>query len=169
MPLGGIGFFALQHGFGCDAVVNMEVVLASGDIINANWTSHRDLFLALKGGQNNFGIVTRWDIETFSQGKLWGGNIIYDYSTNREQLDAFTNWKSPENFDPLSSVEQSHVYVGSVDQWLISSAIFYAEPIPNPENLKNFTNIDSQISNTLRISNATDFANEVQSQSTPNL
>lgn len=147
----------------------MEVVLASGDIIDANWTSHRDLFLALKGGQNNFGIVTRWDIDTIPQGKLWGGNIIYNYSTNVDQLDAFTNWKSPENFDPLSSVEQSHVYVSSIDQWIISSAIFYAEPTSDPESLKNFTKIGSQLSNTIRISNVTDFADEVQSQSTPNL
>lgn len=146
----------------------MELVLASGDIIHANRTSHRELFLALKGGQNNFGIVTRWDLETIPQGKLWGGNIVYNYSTNLDQLNAFTNWKNPESFDPLSSVEQSHVYVGSVDQWIISSAIFYAEPISDPENLKNFTSIGSQLSNSIRISNVTDFANEVQSQSTPN-
>lgn len=31
-----IGFFALHHDFEFDAVKNMEVVLASGDIINAN-------------------------------------------------------------------------------------------------------------------------------------
>ncbi len=61
---GGIGLFALKYGFGCDAVVNMEVVLSSGEVVNANSTSSSDLFVALKGGQNNFGIVTRWDITT---------------------------------------------------------------------------------------------------------
>ncbi|KAJ0120688.1 FAD binding domain-containing protein [Diaporthe amygdali] len=167
--VGGIGFFALQHGFGCDAVKNIEVVLASGEVINANWSSHQDLFVALKGGQSNFGIVTRWDIETIPQGKLWGGNIIYNYSTILEQLEAFTTWKSPDNFNQLSSVEQSHVYSSSVDEWIVSTAIFYAQPTSDPENLKNFTSIGSQLSNTIRISNVTDFANEVQAQSTPNL
>lgn len=144
-------------------------MIASGEILNANWTSHSDLFVAVKGGQNNFGVVTRWDIATIAMTKFWGGNILHNYSTNGEHLQAFTNWKSPENFDQLSSVEQSHVYIGSLDEWLISSALYYAEPILDPSNLKNFTAIGSQLANMIRLSNATDFAREVQSQSTPNL
>jgi hypothetical protein len=46
----------------------MEVVLASGKIVNANATSHPELFSTLKGGQNNFGVVTRFDIIAFPQG-----------------------------------------------------------------------------------------------------
>ncbi|KAI1657942.1 FAD-binding domain-containing protein [Daldinia decipiens] len=165
---GGIGFFALQYGFGCDAVVNMEVVLSSGDIINANATSNPALFKALKGGQNNFGVVTRWDITTISKGEFWGGSIVYPNSTTAKQLEAFTHWKTPENFDPSSSVEQSHVYIEPLQTFLVSNSIFYTKPREFPLNLKNYTDIQPQISSTLRISNATDFSYEVQSFSTPN-
>ncbi len=40
---GGISYYAGLHGLGCDNVANFEVVLASGDVINANASSHPDL------------------------------------------------------------------------------------------------------------------------------
>jgi FAD/FMN-containing dehydrogenase len=70
---GGNSFFAGLHGLGCDNVANFEVVLASGEIINANSSSHADLWTALKGGSGNFGIVTRFDMYTFPAHNLWGG------------------------------------------------------------------------------------------------
>ncbi|CRK25897.1 hypothetical protein BN1708_014363 [Verticillium longisporum] len=44
-----------------------------GSIVNANKDSHPDLLKALKGGWGNFGIVTRFDLETFPSKPLWGG------------------------------------------------------------------------------------------------
>jgi len=52
-------------------------VLANGQIVDANASSYSDLFYALKGGSNNFGVVTRIDLKTFPQGKFWGGFIGY--------------------------------------------------------------------------------------------
>lgn len=39
----------------CDRVVNFEVVLADSSIVNINATSDPEMFLALKGGGNQFG------------------------------------------------------------------------------------------------------------------
>ncbi|KAK8127857.1 hypothetical protein PG984_008965, partial [Apiospora sp. TS-2023a] len=165
---GGIGFFALKHGFGCDAVVGAEVVLSSGKVIETRIDSHPQLFRALKGGSNNFGIVTRWDIATIAQGHMWGGGVTYPSNTTAQQLEAFTQWKSSENFDAYSSVEQSHVWIGSSQTQVISNSIIYTKPIKFPSNLKNYTNIKPQLSSTLRVSNVSDFAEEIQSYSTPN-
>lgn len=65
-----MSFFAPRYGFACDNVINFEVVLASGDIVNANAHENPDLWFALKGGSNNFGVVTRFDLRTFKQGKI---------------------------------------------------------------------------------------------------
>jgi FAD/FMN-containing dehydrogenase len=46
---GGISHHAPRVGLSCDNVVNFEVVLADGRIMNANNTSNADLFTALKG------------------------------------------------------------------------------------------------------------------------
>ncbi|KAF9890061.1 hypothetical protein FE257_006741 [Aspergillus nanangensis] len=51
---GGIAFHTCRYGFGCDQVLNFEVVLADGRIVNANKTTNPALFHALKGGGNNF-------------------------------------------------------------------------------------------------------------------
>jgi hypothetical protein len=52
------------------------VVLADGAVVNANCEENSDLWYALKGGSNNFGVVTRFDFQTFAQGDLWGGSIV---------------------------------------------------------------------------------------------
>jgi FAD/FMN-containing dehydrogenase len=62
---GGVGWTTPRTGFGCDSVVNYEVVLANGEIVNANASCHADLWRALKGGSSNFGMVTKFDIDTF--------------------------------------------------------------------------------------------------------
>jgi hypothetical protein len=44
---GGVNFYGNQVGFGCDTVINYEVVLADGSIVQANKTSNQNLFWAL--------------------------------------------------------------------------------------------------------------------------
>lgn len=53
--------------------MNYEVVLADGSVVQANKSSNADLFWALKGGSSNFGLVTRFDIETIKSRKVWAG------------------------------------------------------------------------------------------------
>ncbi|KAH7395037.1 hypothetical protein DE146DRAFT_696907 [Phaeosphaeria sp. MPI-PUGE-AT-0046c] len=70
---GGNSYYAGLYGLACDTVANFEIVLANGDIVNANVYSHSDLWTALKGGSGNFGIVTRFDMYAFPANDLWGG------------------------------------------------------------------------------------------------
>lgn len=67
---GGSTFYMGTQGFACDDVKNYEVVLTNGTIVNANATKNRDLWLALKGGGSNFGVVTRYDMEALPNTKL---------------------------------------------------------------------------------------------------
>ncbi|KAL3439766.1 hypothetical protein BJX65DRAFT_300898 [Aspergillus insuetus] len=53
---GGKTFYTCRVGFACDQVINYEVVLADGRIVDANSKTNPDLFRVLKGGGNNFGI-----------------------------------------------------------------------------------------------------------------
>lgn len=74
---GGISFTSRKRGWAFDNVKNFEVVLANGSISNISHTSHPDLYFALRGGGSNFGIVTRFDLETHQQGLFWGGHKFY--------------------------------------------------------------------------------------------
>ena len=58
------------------------MVLANASLVNINQTSSPDLYFSLRGGGNNFGIVTRFDLETYPQGKIWGGHNFFLASTS---------------------------------------------------------------------------------------
>lgn len=73
-------------------MLNYEVVLANGTIVDASLTSNTELFWALKGGGNQFGegslrleceftdclgIVTKFTVNTVPMGQVWGGYRTY--------------------------------------------------------------------------------------------
>jgi hypothetical protein len=86
------------------------MVLASGEIINANSTSHPDLTRALRGGSNNFGIVTAFDMRVFPQGKFWGGFVGNNISTRYSWFDAFASFTGDPNYDPYAALINSYVW-----------------------------------------------------------
>lgn len=67
---GGIGWFSRKHGLTCDQFVSLEVVLASGEVVNVTEKDHPDLFWALKGGGGNFGVVTKFTFKAQKFGPM---------------------------------------------------------------------------------------------------
>lgn len=70
-----MSFYSGYRGFTCDNIINFEVVLADGSIVNANKRENKKLWKALRGGGSNFGIVTRFDMAAFPTGPLYGGIV----------------------------------------------------------------------------------------------
>lgn len=75
LQIGGLSPLSPKRGFVCDNIVNYTVVLASGDIVQANKDANKDLSVALKGGSNNFGVVIEFQTPVFEFGEMWGGAI----------------------------------------------------------------------------------------------
>ncbi|MEV6489489.1 FAD-binding oxidoreductase [Actinoplanes sp. NPDC051633] len=87
---GGIGWFSRKHGLTCDNFVSLEVVLASGEVVEASETSHPDLFWALRGGGGAFGIVTRFTYRTYDFGpEMRIGVSLYQPEDAAEALRAY--------------------------------------------------------------------------------
>ncbi|TVY20641.1 Bifunctional solanapyrone synthase [Lachnellula arida] len=154
---GGISYFSGREGLVCDNIVNYEVVLASGAIVNVNESEHSDLWLALKGGSSNFGIVTRFDIATFPQDVFYGGVVAAAYSTLESQLAGFANLLA--NFDPYAALIMSISWSAAQGFFLFNN-VEYTKDVENPPILQPFTEASPAVLNTMRISNLTDFANE---------
>ena len=58
-----------------------EVVLYNGAIIHASAICHPDLHRALKGGGDNFGVITRYELITLDTPDwIWGGMVHYNQS-----------------------------------------------------------------------------------------
>ncbi|KAF7588225.1 hypothetical protein BBP40_006008, partial [Aspergillus hancockii] len=146
---GGQSYLLAKLGWVVDSVLNYEVVLASGDIVNANQKSHPDLFKALKGGGSNFGIVTRADIATFEQTDIWAGQVITPAlpATVEAALHATTNFTEQANFHPDAGAQVIFTYTnGSA---VIISSIASNDGTENPEPLQAFTALQPQLGNTV--------------------
>lgn len=164
---GGISFFSPRTGFVCDNVLNYEVVLASGEIVDANATSHSTLFKALKGSSNNLGIVTAFTMKTFSQGKFYGGSIIL-HDTNADQIvsELYKIATTPD-YDENAAIIQNLAWGEHEGQpnWIFYGFCTYTGVDKTPTIFEPFTNIHPQYVNSMRVSNLTDFTMELANYS----
>ncbi len=109
-----------------------KVVLAGGTVTNVNQTSHSDLYRALKGGANNFGVVTRFDLATFPQGDLSVTSLVNDVSQRGPVFKAFTNIVSAPSFDVYTSLVLGFIYKSASKAWIISTSAAYTSPVLHP-------------------------------------
>lgn len=132
---GGISFFSPRVGFTCDTVTDFEVVLASGELVHANEASHTDLFRALKGGMNNFGIVTRISFRTLPLpgGEVLGGMIINPWPERDAVFQAFNRIANDPAYDPNVSLLTSGIYSSTSRSWMLMSSPVYTKPIRHPK------------------------------------
>ncbi|KOS16605.1 Bifunctional solanapyrone synthase [Escovopsis weberi] len=149
---GGMSFISSQHGWACDNVNTFEVVLGDGTIKEVSYQSqYSDLYFALRGGGNNFGIVTRFDLKAYPQGDFWAGSntIMYTEESSAAMTDAFYHFGINAPSDPLAQTIIAYAWVQEMDTWVIVADLQYAKPVANPPILQNFTAIPS-VSSTLR-------------------
>ncbi|KAI0483444.1 hypothetical protein F4859DRAFT_528850 [Xylaria cf. heliscus] len=83
---GGINYFGNRVGWSCNTLTGAQVVLGNGSIVETSATSHPDLFWALKGGNNNYGIVTRFDLKTYPIGQVYAGGTVWDGEEVAQQV-----------------------------------------------------------------------------------
>ncbi|KAF2110068.1 hypothetical protein BDV96DRAFT_651221 [Lophiotrema nucula] len=137
---GGLSFLSAKYGWAANNIVEFEVVLANGTIVAASNTTHTDLFKALKGGGNNYGIVTAYTMIAHPQGQVWGGNLVFDASKTPQMLAAvrdFTEYNTDEDAGIIMTAEVTAL--GAVDLWIMF--LFYDGPTPPADVFKNFTDI----------------------------
>jgi FAD binding domain/Berberine and berberine like len=70
---GGLGYLTRSCGLAIDNLLSAEIVLASGESVQANASENPDLYWAIRGGGGNFGVVTSFlfrlhDVDTVIAG-----------------------------------------------------------------------------------------------------
>eukprot|EP01112_Ceratiomyxa_fruticulosa_P012798 TRINITY_DN356_c0_g2_i2.p1 TRINITY_DN356_c0_g2~~TRINITY_DN356_c0_g2_i2.p1 ORF type:complete len:456 (-),score=91.86 TRINITY_DN356_c0_g2_i2:192-1535(-) len=76
---GGMGYVSRKFGYSCDNVLSYELVTANGEFITVSKDSHPDLFWALKGAGQNFGVVVEFTFQLHDLPEFTSGNIIYPF------------------------------------------------------------------------------------------
>ncbi len=74
---GGIGWLHRKFGAGCDNLIGADVVLASGEVVQASERENEELLWALRGGGGNFGVVSRLDYRLHRLSNVLAGLIFY--------------------------------------------------------------------------------------------
>jgi FAD/FMN-containing dehydrogenase len=147
---GGVGFLVRKNGLTIDDLLAAEVVTADGEIVEASEKSEPDLFWAIRGGEGNFGIATRYRLRLHEISEIVGGMMVLPATP--EVITGFIEAAeaAPEELSTIGNVmlappmpfvpEEAHgkpvimglfAYVGPVDQGADVIAPFraLAEPL----------------------------------------
>ncbi|GAP89524.1 putative FAD binding domain-containing protein [Rosellinia necatrix] len=128
---GGLSFMSTEYGWAANSVLEFELVLANSSIVHVTESNHPDLFMALKGGGNNFGIVTSYLLRVYPQGDVWGGNLVFDATQDvtKAMLAAVRDFT--ENYDDDKAgiiVTAERTLATLVDIWVVF--LYYNGPEP---------------------------------------
>ncbi|KAJ4377188.1 hypothetical protein N0V83_000011 [Neocucurbitaria cava] len=139
---GGISFFTNEYGWACDNVASFEVVTASGIIVNASPTSYPDLYWALRGGGNNFGIVTNFNLNTFAHGpQMFGGQRRFFNTSFPAAIDAFVNLGVNAAQDPKAAQFLAITMGASTGTTVAIAELEYADPVLDAPVFEEYRNI----------------------------
>ncbi|KZT11181.1 FAD-binding domain-containing protein [Laetiporus sulphureus 93-53] len=130
---GGYSYLSNQYGLTIDTVTAFELVLPNGTVTNVTSASYPDLFFALKGGFNNYGIVTRFTLEAFTQGEVWVCIISFSGGFMLAVGEAEAIAEATANFyanvtDPKAAIITSFNY--DLGIYVQEVSMFYDAPTP---------------------------------------
>ncbi|KAI3391161.1 hypothetical protein diail_7808 [Diaporthe ilicicola] len=125
---GGVSYFGPREGWTCNQVTSFEVVLADGSVVKASARENADLWKGLRGGANNFGIVTAMDLVTFKQGPLWSILSISPTTVLDQQASIYANLMAPENYDVNASFLTGWAFSGAAGGSVALHQLVYTEP-----------------------------------------
>lgn len=142
---GGFSWKTNQYGLTADTVQSYNMVLPNGTIASVD-SSSPDLFFALKGGLNRFGILTSVVLKTHPQpDQVYGGLVIYGPEVIPAVLNATTEFYK-QNTDPKAQIITT--LVGSALGTSSITLFFYDGPL-KPAGFDLFDGIPT-LSNTVR-------------------
>jgi hypothetical protein len=85
-------FLGRLRGWAADHVRAIELVTADGELRRVTAGQEPDLFWAVRGGKDNFGIATSLEIDLFDLPRVYGGALFYPGEHAGHVLHAFREW-----------------------------------------------------------------------------
>ncbi|KAL4063633.1 hypothetical protein V8B97DRAFT_2026278 [Scleroderma yunnanense] len=142
---GGYSYLTNQYGLTVDTIEAYELVMSNGTVKIVT-KEDEDLFFGLRGGFNNFGIVTKFTLRTFPQTQVWGGFITYS-PENVGLLNQATVNFAANTSDPKAALMITYDYFLSRTSLGPSALVFYNAPTPPAGIFDEFLGIPSLVTN----------------------
>jgi FAD/FMN-containing dehydrogenase len=104
-----------------------DVVLPNGTFTTVSETHGSDIFYALQGGVNNFGIVTSFTLKTHPMGQVWGGTLNFPADKIDALINATAEYSTNGSLDEPKAIMVSQLYAtngtvtGAASEYLSSS------------------------------------------------
>ena len=156
---GGHGEVSRAFGLTCDALVELEIVLADGRVVTASEQSEPDLFWACRGGGGgNFGIVTSMTFATSPIGDVTLFSVDWDWADAVPAMVAWQEWVSglpDEVFTGIALLTQpggpsaspyigaAGTFLGTPAEWSAIVAPLVAAVTPSATNVEQKTYLEA--------------------------
>jgi FAD/FMN-containing dehydrogenase len=135
-----------MYGLACDNVESYELVTASGVIITVSETEFPDLYWALRGGGNNFGLVTQFNVAAIPRApKMWGGLRSYLPTEFPSLIDAYYNLGMRGKEDGKAHQILSFAWAGPQIGFISQVELEYADPIANASVMAEYNAIPNAV------------------------
>ncbi|MFG3392365.1 FAD-binding oxidoreductase [Streptomyces parvus] len=89
---GGVGLLVRTFGWAADTVRSFDLVTADGSLRHVTSEDDPELYWAVVGGRDNFGIVTRLEMDLVPVSRLYGGGFFYDAEEAPDVLNVYARW-----------------------------------------------------------------------------
>ncbi|KAM0714147.1 hypothetical protein Q7P37_010296 [Cladosporium fusiforme] len=159
---GGMSLFLADIGWVANNIMNYEIVMADGTIHNVNATHHNDLYLALRGGGANYGIVTEIDLTIYkTTGKIYGGQILSPATPNvtTQVLHSLVDFTTRNNQDTHAGLQVVFLYDGS-GAAMVDNLIAHTDGTSMAPIFDKFLGMGPQLRNTVGLKGMRHIAEE---------
>ncbi|ETS79957.1 hypothetical protein PFICI_07486 [Pestalotiopsis fici W106-1] len=136
-----------------------QLVLPNATIINVTQSSQPDLYFALRGGGNNFGIITNFRVRLIPQGPMLSGTKVYHANYTRQIVDQTYQLTTTLSNDTLMCFSSRYAYNQTLDEFSVSMTQAYAQPILEPPVFATLNEVPYE-SSTVRVDWMSNFALE---------
>jgi FAD/FMN-containing dehydrogenase len=133
---GGYGWLARKWGLTCDHILGAQVVLGTGEIVEAS----PDLLWALRGGGGNFGVVTRFTLRLRPVAPMYYRTAVFGLAQAEAALSSYRRF-APKQSNDLHAV--GALKIAGDQPWipaelhgrpvLALTALFTGDPADGPE------------------------------------
>ncbi|THU84739.1 FAD-binding domain-containing protein [Dendrothele bispora CBS 962.96] len=136
---GGYSWLADQYGLGIDNIVSLDLVLPNGTFVTVTEDAYPDLMFGMRGGLNNFGIVTSFTVKAHPLSSVWGGIVHYTVEADDRIAKALANF-SLTNEDTKSQIATAYTIVEGQGLWQV---VFFHDGPTVPDAFLPFLDIPS--------------------------